>query len=259
MQEQKKYSFIAPAIILAGFLIAVGLYLANKSDKPAIENNNQGQENASTTLIATTTTHIRGNPNALITIVEFSDTECPYCKMFQTTMQTVINTYGKDGKVAWIYKHFPIDSLHSKSRKEAEATECVNELGGNTAFWKMLDTIYAKTTSNDGLDASKLPEFAKDAGVNVSDFNACLSSGKYSAVVQNSLQEGIARGVNGTPYSVMMLKEALSKDNETTILNFIVNNGLSQYITISTNKKEIVLNGGLPFEVFKFLIETINK
>lgn len=256
MQEQKNNSFIAPAIILAGFLIAVGIYFANKDDTSVTTNTNQEQTN---TQQVSDTSHIRGNPNAQITIIEFSDTECPYCKMFQTTMQTVINTYGKDGKVAWVYKHFPIDSLHSKSRKEAEATECAYELGGNTAFWKMLDTIYAKTTSNNGLDASKLPEFAKEAGVDVTDFNTCLSSGKYASLVESNFQEGVSRGVNGTPYSALSLKTALSSDAETSILNFILKNNLSQYITISSDKKEINLNGGLPIEVFKFLIETITK
>src|SRR6185436_7093141 len=76
--------------------------------------------------------HILGNPNAEVIMVEYSDLECPFCKEFHSTLRRVMNEYGKDGKVAWVYRHFPIDSLHPKARKEAEATECAAELGGES-------------------------------------------------------------------------------------------------------------------------------
>ena len=261
MQEQKNNLIMPAAILLAGFVIAGGIYLSNKTNAPAASTNTTKQADVIDINVnpVSKTDHILGNPDAPITIVEFSDTECPYCKMFQTTMQTVINTYGKDGKVAWVYRYFPLDQLHSKSRNEAEAAECANELGGNTAFWKMLDTIYANTPSNNGLDASKLPEFAKSSGVDVTKFNACLASGKYASLVEADLQDGIKAGAQGTPYNILILKNALSDDAEKTIQDYVLKNNLAQNVTISPTKKEIVLNGALPIEMVKAIIDMVLK
>ena len=74
-------------------------------------------------------------------------------------MQKIVADY--KGQVAWVYRHFPIDSLHSRARKEAEATECANEFGGNTVFWQYLDKIFELTPSNDGLDPAELPKSRK--------------------------------------------------------------------------------------------------
>ncbi len=261
MQEQKNNLLIPASIVLAGFLIATGIYLSGKGNT-SVPQNNDSAATVSTNIDikpVSKTDHILGNPDAPIVLVEFSDTECPYCKMFQTTMQTVMDTYGKDGKVAWVYRHFPLDSLHSKSRKEAEATECANELGGNTAFWKVLDTIYSKTTSNDGLDAVKLPEFAKEAGVDATKFNACLAGGKYAGLVETNLQDGIKAGAQGTPYNILILKNKLSSDAESTINNFILKNNLAENVMISTDKKKVVLNGAIPLDAIKTVIDAIIK
>lgn len=98
--------------------------------------------------------HLRGDPKATVKIVEFSDLECPFCKRFHLTMQQVMEEYS--GKVAWVYRHFPLDSLHSKARKEAEATECAAELAGNDGFWAYIDKLFEITPSNNGLDPSLL-------------------------------------------------------------------------------------------------------
>ncbi len=99
----------------------------------------------------TSADHIQGDINAPVKVVEYSDLECPFCKRFHTTMQQVMKEYGKD-KVAWVFRQFPLSQLHSKSPKEAEATECVAELGGNDAFWKFVDLINEVTPSNNALD-----------------------------------------------------------------------------------------------------------
>lgn len=267
MHEQKSNLMIPASIILAGFLVATGIYFSNKGNTPAVKNN-PANETATNINIkpVSSTDHILGDPNAPIVLVEFSDTECPYCKVFQTTMQTVMSTYGKAGQIAWVYRHFPLSKpdaqgnvLHRKSPKEAEATECVNELDGNTAFWKMLDTIYANTPGNDGLDLAKLPEYAKSAGVDVTKFNTCLASGKYADAVEADFQDGVNAGAQGTPYNVLILKSALSSSAESTINDFVLKNGLARNVIISSNKKEVVLNGALPIAMMKIVLDAILK
>ncbi|MDO8581949.1 MAG: thioredoxin domain-containing protein [bacterium] len=146
--------------------------------------------------------HIRGDKNAAVTIIEYSDTECPFCKRFHVTMQDVMNTYG--GKIRWVYRHFPLVQLHSKAPKEAEATECAYDQGGDDAFWKYVDRIYAITPSNDGLDLAELPKIATSIGLNKQKFETCLSSGKFTSKVQEDENDGITAGARGTPYSVII-------------------------------------------------------
>ena len=107
--------------------------------------------------------HILGDKNASVKIVEFSDTECPFCKRFHTTMQQVVKD--NNGQVAWVYRHFPLDQLHSKARKEAEATECAAEMGGSEKFWAYLNRIMEVTPSNNGLDPAELPAIAAYVGL----------------------------------------------------------------------------------------------
>src|SRR5437868_3213524 len=134
----EKYS-VPFAIVIAGGLIAGALYYSNlkvkQGEMVAQANSTNGTKGTTSIREVTSDDHILGNPNAPVVIVEYSDTECPFCKQFHTTLRRVMTEYGKDGKVAWVYRHFPIDSLHSKARKEAEALECANELGGSVKFW----------------------------------------------------------------------------------------------------------------------------
>lgn len=146
--------------------------------------------------------HVLGNPDADVLIIEYSDTECPFCKKFNETMTAVMEQYGKTGTVAWVYRYFPLDQIHPKSRKEAEALECANELGGNDAFWKYVDKIFEITPANNGLDPGELPVIANTIGLDVARFNACLSSGKYADRIQKDFESGVNIGVRGTPYTV---------------------------------------------------------
>ncbi len=147
--------------------------------------------------------HLRGDKDADVTIVTFTDYECPFCKQFHQTMTQALAEY--DGKINWVYRAFPIASLHSKAPKEAEAAECVAELGDNEAFWKFSDRIFEVTPANNGLDPAQLPEIAAYAGVDKDDFQKCLDSGKYTSVVNDSVSAAAAAGARGTPYSVMVV------------------------------------------------------
>lgn len=211
MEEQKKNNFAIPvAIIVAGALIAGALFLSKTGNNQSKNNTNSDKADKEKTEIKinpiSSDDHILGNPKAPIMLVEFSDTECPFCKDFHNTMHKVIDTYGKNGKVAWVYRHFPIDQLHSKARKEAEATECAAELGGNDGFWKYIDSLYKKTPSNNGLDASLLPQIAEESGLDRTKFETCLNSGKYADKVEKQRQDAVATGGQGTPYTVIITK-----------------------------------------------------
>lgn len=146
--------------------------------------------------------HIRGDVNAPVVIVEYSDTECPFCKQFHNTMKQIVAEY--EGSVAWVYRHFPLDQLHAKARNEAHATECAADQGGNDAFWAYTDQVYERTNSNDSLPESELAVIAGDIGLSVGEFNDCMESNKFAQKVEAMYQDAIAAGGRGTPYSVVV-------------------------------------------------------
>lgn len=200
------------AIIIAGAIIAISIIWVKKPVSAPVVS---GQPNIPQVSMAdvTSTDHILGNPEAEVTIVEYSDPSCPYCKVFHSTMQKIIGEYGPTGKVAWVYRSFPLDKpdsqgriLHPNAGMQAQAQECAAALGGNDAFWKYTDRLYEVIQSDKGitLDNSELPVIAKFAGLDTINFNECLSSGRFEEKVEKSYLDGVNAGVSGTPYSVII-------------------------------------------------------
>lgn len=146
--------------------------------------------------------HIRGNSKARIALIEYSDLECPFCKRFHPTAQQVVDTYKND--VMWVYRHFPLDQIHSKADKEAEAVECAYKLAGNDGFWKLTDKIFEVTPTNNGLDLATLPDLASGVGLNKQAFQTCLDSGEMAAHVEEDYQSGVTAGVSGTPGNILL-------------------------------------------------------
>ena len=149
--------------------------------------------------------HVRGDRNADLLLIEYSDFECPFCKKFHETATTLLED-GIDGKsVAWVYRHFPLD-FHEDAQKAAEASECVNELAGNDGFWKFTDAYFERTKSNgSGIPRSEWAGMAREAGVrDTAAFDACVDSGKYADRVASDTEEGSAFGVTGTPGNLLV-------------------------------------------------------
>jgi protein-disulfide isomerase len=147
--------------------------------------------------------HILGSPDAPVSIVLYSDIECPFCKRFHATMEKIIDEYGKTGKVKWIYRHFPLPQLHPTAPKEAEATECATELGGNTKFWEYLNYLTYNNIDKTNINQS-LVNVAGKIGLDETKFKQCLDSGKYTAKINQATKEAQSAGAQGTPFSVVL-------------------------------------------------------
>lgn len=146
--------------------------------------------------------HIRGNKDATVTFIEYSDFECPFCKRFEPTMQQVLEEYGD--RVRIVYRHYPL-SFHANAQKEDEAAECASELGGNDAFWQYHDEIFARTASGGtGFALDELVPLAEELGLDRDKFQDCLDSGKYADHVKEDMAGGAAAGVTGTPGSILI-------------------------------------------------------
>lgn len=210
MNEEKNPYLIPASIIVAGILIAFAVFYAKGTPGTSSPSNSSFENSRSPAAKnmrpISSDDHILGNPEAPVKIVEYSDLECPFCKSYHPTLKQVMNEYGKDGRVAWVYRHFPLDSIHPKARQEAEASECAAEQGGNEKFWAYVDRLFEITPSNNRLEASRLPEIAQEIGLDRQRFESCLSSGRHAERVARDLEDAINSGGDGTPYTVVLAK-----------------------------------------------------
>lgn len=132
-----------------------------------------------------------GAPDAKVVIVEFSDFQCPFCKQVQPVVKKILADYGN--KVWFVYRDFPLESLHPQAVMAALAAECAHEQG---KFWDMHDKIFE---NQDQLSSANLKIWALQIGLNSIQFGNCLDSAQYFDAVNQDLQDGIAAGVKATP------------------------------------------------------------
>jgi protein-disulfide isomerase len=146
--------------------------------------------------------HFRGGKDAKVTLVVYTDYECPFCKQFHDTITQVLNDY-KD-KVKVVYRHYPL-SFHANAHKAAEAAECVAKNAGEEAFWKFTD-LYFKTTdsSGTGVAVEDMPGLAAQSGANEAAVKKCLDSDELATLVDDSMAGGTLAGVSGTPGTIVI-------------------------------------------------------
>jgi len=133
---------------------------------------------------------VRGNPGAPVTVVEFSDFQCPYCVRARPTVNRVRETYGD--KVRWVFRHFPLD-FHAQAEKAGEAAACAGEQG---KFWEMHDLLWANSAQ---LQVADLKAHAATLGLDAASYGQCLDSGRHAGLVEADLRAGQGYGVSGTP------------------------------------------------------------
>lgn len=149
--------------------------------------------------------HSRGSSNAQITLVEYSDFECPFCSRFHPTTMQILKDYGS--KVRLVYRNYPLP-FHPNAQKAAEAGECIAKAGGNDAFWKYADAIFAKQDELGGkLTPEGITQAVATAGMNAEAIKKCMDSGEMAAKVKEDLDGGTAAGINGTPGTIIVTKD----------------------------------------------------
>ena len=141
-----------------------------------------------------------GDKNAKVTLIDFSDYECPFCKRhFTDTYPQLKKDYIDTGKVKMVFRDLPL-GFHQNAPKEAEAAECARKQGGDAVYYKYHDQIFTKTTSGGtGLALDQLPVIAKELGLNINQFQTCLDSGEFKAEVDKDLADAGKAGASGTP------------------------------------------------------------
>lgn len=224
----KENLLIPASIVIAGIIIAISLFLAKSpATNKKIEKTNSPQN---TVTISADDDPYLGPQKAKVTIIEFSDFQCPFCRrLWQDTIQKIKDQYINANKsVKLVYRDFPLN-FHPMAQTYAEAAECADEQG---KFWEMHDKIFEEqgklgTGTITSITKDDVKNWAKELRLNTKKFNECLDSEKYKSEVQKDLLDGQKAGVKGTP-------------------------------TLFINGREV--RGAQPFEVFKAIIdEELNK
>lgn len=248
-EQRPQIVSIPGAIIIGCAILAIAYFMSHRPPTSQTNTTNTPQIPIVTMAPVTANDHIFGNPNASIKIVEYSDPSCPYCKIFNPTMEQVMNTYGANGSVAWVYRSFPLDTpdqngtiLHPNAGHEAEALECAASLGGNEKFWTFEKEWYndfplqGATDRSVADDTKQLADIAKTVGLDATAFSDCLSSDQFKSKIESQYTDGINAGVSGTPYSILItpsgtkipLAGAVSFETIKTTIDTLLNSGTSQ-------------------------------
>ena len=179
-------------VVSGGALAAQAGNTASPAPPPSGGGDGGGESVGSVTI--TSDDHIRGNPDAAVTIVEFSDFQCPFCQRFHPTVKQALAEYGD--QVRWVYKHFPLSQIHPEAIASAEASECVAAQKGNDGFWQFADALFENPAR---LAPAYYREVAGTIGVDLAQYDTCVKERTYKEKVEQHQAEGFRAGITGTP------------------------------------------------------------
>jgi len=198
---------VPASIIVAGVAVGMGLYMsgggaATSAQLAAQPTEEREVDRTSEVMEVSDVDHRKGPADAAITIVEYSDFDCPFCSRFHDSMNEIIAT---SDDVAWVYRHFPLEQLHPQAEAVAIASECVADIAGEAAFWTFTDGYFAARGAQDATAHNILvPRLAVQAGVSESALTECVTSGRMQAKVQADIDNAITTGGRGTPWSILI-------------------------------------------------------
>jgi protein-disulfide isomerase len=209
---QQESSPIVPIAIICGFaMIAIAIFFTNQGGGDSKQATSQIPEATDTDLTdgsartVDESDYILGNPNAPIVMIEYSDYDCPFCKQYHQTMHQIMDEYGVTGKIAWVYRQFPLAELHPNAPKISEAALCVGDIGGNEAFWTFSDLIFNERNIDEATNVTKLARYAESSGIDKSLYSACMNEGRMKEAVEYSIRDGYDAGARGTPYTILLV------------------------------------------------------
>lgn len=207
------------AIVAGGAIIALAVYISVPKTPPASDGN------PALVRPVSSADRILGNPAAKVLIIEYSDFDCDYCKALHETLHQVIANEGADGDVAWVFRQFPLIELHPNAFKHAQAAECAAEAGGNDAFWKFADELYA----NQPTDPSQYGTFAQKLDIPGDAFATCFTNASETvdARITADRENALEMKAAGTPYSLIIV----------------------------AGRPPVVMNGAYPYEAIQALVK----
>jgi protein-disulfide isomerase len=203
----RKQNTLAYAIVFSGILIGGAiLYTRGDSDEPTeiVPGPLTSTQALNAVRNVEADDHVWGSPNAPIVLVTYSDFSCPFCKDYHATMHKIVDLYGRDGKLAWVFRHIPIVKLHEEAPMYALASECVAKEAGNQAFWTFSDSLFEAIDIETKPDTEKLLALAEAAGVSRTVFSSCMRANELMVDVEKDFDEAITAGAKASPFTVLL-------------------------------------------------------
>ena len=204
MSEHTKKIELSPAvaIIIAGLIIAGAIVFTNNRQPAVVANAGAA---AAPTISGDSIRkpsagdHLIGSLTAPIVLIEYSDFQCPYCSMVYPTLKKIVDE--SKGQIAWIYREFPLTSIHPQALPAANAAECIAGQLGSAGFWKYADAVFNNQAA---LNPAYSRSLAQQFGADMGKYDQCISASTYQKNIDTDTAEAEAAGGNGTPFTIVL-------------------------------------------------------
>ncbi len=194
-------SILIAGVVIAGAIVFVNLH----PSAPAAAAQPQAPTTQTNVHAPSASDHIIGSPSAPLVLIEYSDFQCPFCSIVYPTLKKIVQD--SNGQIAWVYRHFPLESIHPNAKPAAVASECIANQLGNGGFWKFASAIFADQSK---MSSQYYEQVAKSLGADVTKFKSCVASPDAAKKVDADSAEAQQNGGQGTPYTILYDKKGQS-------------------------------------------------
>jgi protein-disulfide isomerase len=200
--ESKKFT-LSPgvSILLAGALIAGSIVFVNLHPAPAAIADAAAAQATPTTLSVrapSASDHIIGSSTAPIVLIEYADFQCPFCSLIYPSLKNIVNA--SNGQIAWVYREFPLTSIHPQAGPAANAAECIAAQLGNKGFWEYADAVFNNQSL---LTPQYSAQLAAQFGADSAKYASCVAANTYQNVIERDTAEAEQNGGQGTPFTIV--------------------------------------------------------
>lgn len=192
---------IPGAIIVAGIILAVAIYIVRVNHNVV-----HGTGTVDAVRPVTPNDHFIGNPSAPVAIIEYADIDSNYAKSFQMTMEQLMTEHASDGKVVWVYRHFPLTTQHPNSATHSLAAECAASLSVPTTFFRFIDAIQAAAPGDNEFNPDNYLPIVGQFGIDLEKFKKCVNDGVFTKKVHDDYDNALATGATASPFIVLVVQ-----------------------------------------------------
>jgi protein-disulfide isomerase len=200
MKREANEWLIPGAIVFAGIVLSITIFMT----RPHLIQNSNGHPELTKPVSASD--HIYGNPSAPVVLIEYSDIDSEYSKDFEKVMEQIMQDYGSQGSVAWVFRHLPLGDQDLNSEEHAEAAECVAALGKPSDFFAFIDAVQAIAPGDSQFDPADYDSVVSALGISTGSFDGCLTNHTYAKKVASDYQNAQQIGATGTPYNILLVR-----------------------------------------------------
>lgn len=193
--------FLPLVIIFAGLIVGVAVYVVRVRGQIA---NGSGTPEA--VRAVSPTDHIIGNPSAPIVLVEYADIDSEFGKKLQLTMEQLMTQYAGGNKVAWVYRHFPVTTLHPNASTHALAAECAQSVSTPTTFFRFIDALNASAPGAISFDPKQYGVIVEQLSLPKESFEKCVKNATFEEKVHADYSNALAAGATGSPYIILLVQ-----------------------------------------------------